>query len=789
MKINKPRIRQRNKTYALSKLTVKISHAVETTKDKLERILKGLGSYNIETAPSESLLQALIQLQLETQPMLPPKNIHKKGYYITAELLPGRWLGNNLRNLGLYEEVQKLLQEKGRSLPELEELDVEANLGNGGLGRLAACYLSSAAALSIPLDGIVICYHFGLCKQRFIDMQQVAEKDSWISKSFWLKRRDDLDISIPFASGRVKAVVYDVPIFGALPNGSRNTLHLIDLEDTDEKLSPGDGIEFDKKKIPDNLSLFLYPDDNDQDGRRVRISQEYLLSSASAQLVLNEAKERGVDLHRLHEHSFVQLNDTHPAMFIPELVRLLLNEGFMMDEAISEAKLTSAYTNHTLMAESLERWKLSDLEATVPQIVPIIREMDNQVRRNNNDPELRIIDDNQVVHIAHLACQAYAVNGVAAMHTKLLCEKQLTAFYIQQPGKFKNITNGIDHHRWLLQSNPELTDLLRQKIGNDFIQRPERLRQLLAFQDDAETLNSLSEIKAANKRSLVKTLGSKYDINPDSIFIVQIKRIHLYKRQQMPALWIIRQYLDIKKGVYPDRPMTFFFAGKAHPSYKEAKDILTLILALEKLTAEDPDVSPWLRVVMPENYNVTLAERIIPAAEVSQQVSLAGREASGTGNMKLMMNGAITVGTLDGANVEIHDFVGDDNMFLFGKTADEIAAITAEGTYSPAEFCSQDSELHDIIKFIFDDLPELVGVKGTEVDVALKRVAKSFEKDDPFYSFLDYHAYSDAMSRMLTAYQDRSLWNRMSLVNIALSGWFSSYRSVSEYNKKIWHLK
>ena len=705
----------------------------------------------------------------------------RKLYYVSAEFLIGKLLSNNLINLGWFDEAKALLARRGIVLEEIEEQENEPSLGNGGLGRLAACFLDSIAALGLCGDGAGICYHEGLFHQRFRDHKQVEEKDPWITKESWLR---DTGVRFPVTLGELhtEAVMYDVDVPGY--NGGRNTLHLFDLPTVDESII-GEGIGFDKTDIAHNLTLFLYPDDSDEAGRLLRVYQQYFLVSCTAQLILKELRERGYSPKQLSEHVVVQINDTHPTMIIPELIRLLVAEGLSMDEAIAQVKAACAYTNHTILAEALEKWPIAFLEKAAPAIVTVIRELDRRVRAQNDDPDVQIIDKNDVVHMAHIDIHyGFSVNGVAALHTEILKKSELAKFYALYPEKFNNKTNGITFRRWLLHCNAPLTAFIEARIGQGFKKDATELERLLAFADDRKTLDALLEIKAEQKRALADHLFRKQGerINPDSIYDVQIKRLHEYKRQQMNALDAIRRILAIRAGHVPARPVTMIFGAKAAPAYTIAKDIIHLILCLSELVKNDPKVAPHLRIVMIENYNVTEAEHIIPACDVSEQISLASKEASGTGNMKLMLSGAVTLGTLDGANVEIRDLVGKENIAIFGRHSDEVIALYDKKAYRPQEL-AQDPAIKPLLDFIIS--PEMMAIGDKE---SLTRLHHEIVTKDWFMALLDLTDYVRVKDALFARYENREAWAKMSLVNIAKAGYFSSDRTIAEYNRDIWHL-
>ena len=749
--------------------------------DRLNAALARTCGKTFAQADKAELYAALMSAVREEMAARPRIEGTRKLYYVSAEFLIGKLLSNNLINLGWFDEAKALLARRGIALEEIEEQENEPSLGNGGLGRLAACFLDSIAALGLCGDGAGICYHEGLFHQRFRDHKQVEEKDPWITKESWLR---DTGVRFPVTLGELhtEAVMYDVDVPGY--NGGRNTLHLFDLPTVDESII-GEGIGFDKTDIAHNLTLFLYPDDSDEAGRLLRVYQQYFLVSCTAQLILKELRERGYSPKQLSEHVVVQINDTHPTMIIPELIRLLVAEGLSMDEAIAQVKAACAYTNHTILAEALEKWPIAFLEKAAPAIVPVIRELDRRVRAQNDDPDVQIIDKNDVVHMAHIDIHyGFSVNGVAALHTEILKKSELAKFYALYPEKFNNKTNGITFRRWLLHCNAPLTAFIEARIGQGFKKDATELERLLAFADDRKTLDALLEIKAEQKRALADHLFRKQGerINPDSIYDVQIKRLHEYKRQQMNALDAIRRILAIRAGHVPARPVTMIFGAKAAPAYTIAKDIIHLILCLSELVKNDPKVAPHLRIVMIENYNVTEAEHIIPACDVSEQISLASKEASGTGNMKLMLSGAVTLGTLDGANVEIRDLVGKENIAIFGRHSDEVIALYDKKAYRPQEL-AQDPAIKPLLDFIIS--PEMMAIGDKE---SLTRLHHEIVTKDWFMALLDLTDYVRVKDALFARYENREAWAKMSLVNIAKAGYFSSDRTIAEYNRDIWHL-
>ena len=754
----------------------------------LEQNLNALTKKNykktIEECSSKELYYSLLNLTKEYIGEKKPIQGSKKVYYISAEFLIGKLLSNNLINLGLYDEVNELLAAKGKSLAEALEAEPEPSLGNGGLGRLAACFMDSIATLGLPGDGIGLNYHFGLFKQVFKNKLQKAEKNKWIEKQSWLHKTDTSYV-VEFGGVKVTSRMYDIDVVG-YENGV-NKLHLFDLESLDESLVKK-GIDFDKEDIEKNLTLFLYPDDSDEAGNLLRIFQQYFMVSNGARLILDEMKAKGYDLHKLNEHAVIQINDTHPTMVIPELIRLLVfEENFTMSEAIDVVSKTCAYTNHTILAEALEKWPLSYLWKAVPQLVPIIQELAKRVAAKYNDPKVQIIDGDGRVHMAHLDIHyGFSVNGVAAIHTDILKETELNHFYKIYPEKFNNKTNGITFRRWLLSCNKELSSLITETIGDGYKKDADQLEKLLTYGKDKAFLDKLEAIKKQKKRELTAYIEEKEGVvlNPDSIFDIQIKRLHEYKRQQMNALYIIHKYLEIKAGKKPVRPLTFIFGAKAAPAYIIAQDIIHLILVLQEIISKDPDVSPYMTVLMVENYNVSYAEKLIPACDISEQISLASKEASGTGNMKFMLNGAVTLGTLDGANVEIGELVGDDNIYTFGEKSDTVIEHYAKADYVSRDYYEKSPVIKEAVDFIVSKQALQVGHKKN-----LNRLYKELLNKDWFMTLLDLEDYIAAKDKMLADYENREKWKKMMLVNIAKAGFFSSDRTIAEYNRDIWKLK
>lgn len=749
---------------------------------ELNKVLGERFGKTLEEACMEEIYHALLTIVKGRMKDLKKNTGSRKLYYISAEFLIGKLLSNNLINLGLFDETAEVLKKHGIDIADIEEAETEPSLGNGGLGRLAACFLDSIATLELPGDGVGLNYHDGLFKQTFADHKQREEKNPWMTGDDWLTRTD-VRFEVPFKDLTVTSTMYDIDVPGY--KGGKNSLHLFDLDSVDESIIH-DGIEFDKEDIRRGLTLFLYPDDSDEKGQLLRIYQQYFMVSNAAQLILKETEERGFDLYHLHEHVVIQINDTHPTMVIPELVRLLMARGFNIDTAIDVVRKTCAYTNHTILAEALEKWPASYLEKVVPQLMPIIRELDKRVRRDFHNEKVYIIDEQERVHMAHIDIHyGQSVNGVAALHTQILEESELKPFYDIYPEKFNNKTNGITFRSWLLHCNHELASYIEELIGSGYKIHAEELEKLLDFQDDEAVLDRLRQIKQNAKLDLKKYLKSTQgvEIDENSIYDIQVKRLHEYKRQQMNALYAIYKYLEIKKGNLPKRPITMVFGAKAAPAYTIAKDIIHLILCLQELIDSDPEVSPYLKVVMVENYNVSKAAKLIPACDISEQISLASKEASGTGNMKFMLNGAVTLGTEDGANVEIHQLVGDDNIYIFGKSSDEVIKLYETSGYCSRKIYESDSLVEELVDFIISKKMILTGDP-----VNLGRLYKELVSKDWFMTLLDLREYIAVKEQMLADYEDERSWARKSLVNIAKAGYFSSDRTIEEYNKDIWHL-
>ena len=751
--------------------------------EQLDQIAGELFGKTLKECTDRETYYVLLEMTTRLMDVTELSNGEKKIYYISMEFLIGKLLSNNLINLRVYDRVNAILEKNGKSLAQIEECEPEPSLGNGGLGRLAACFLDSIATLGLSGEGIGLCYHYGLFKQVFKDHLQDAEKNEWIENMSWLEKTDTT-FEVSFGKKKVESRLYNMNIAGY--DTGVNKLRLFDIESVDESLVKK-GITFDKTKVDKNLTLFLYPDDSDEAGNLLRIYQEYFLVSNAAQLILREQKERQYDLHELHNHAVIQINDTHPTMIIPELIRILVEDkAFNIDEAISVVTKTCAYTNHTILAEALETWPLAYLEKVVPQLVPYIKELDKRIKAKYKNPKVHIIDKDKKVHMAFIDIHyGFSINGVAAIHTDILKESELNDFYKIYPEKFNNKTNGITFRRWLMSCNHELTDFLSKTIGDGFKKDALKLEKLLDHKEDAAVLDELESIKKTKKKELAKYLKSheNIEVDPDSIFDIQVKRLHEYKRQQMNALYIIHKYLEIKKGKKPARPITFIFGAKAAPAYVIAKDIIHLILVLAEIINGDPDVNKYMKVIMVENYNVTYAEKLIPACDVSEQISLASKEASGTSNMKFMLNGAVTLGTDDGANVEIHELVGDDNIYIFGAKADEVIRHYKKADYVSKDYYKKSSVIKEAVDFIVSKQCLKVGHKEN-----LERLYNELLKKDWFMTLLDLESYIAKKDEIFADYEDRDKWKRMMLVNIAKAGYFSSDRTIKDYNKDIWHL-
>ena len=749
---------------------------------KLQEIVANRCGKEISQCTNEELYYALLEMTKGMAEEKVSNQGKRKLYYISAEFLIGKLLSNNLINLGIYEDVKKLLADNGKSLAEIEEVEPEPSLGNGGLGRLAACFLDSIASLGLNGDGVGLNYHYGLFKQVFKNNLQNETPNPWIEKESWLTKTD-VTYPIQFGGFTLQSRLYDIDVIGY--ENRTTKLHLFDVETVDESLV-GEGIDFDKEDIAKNLTLFLYPDDSDDKGRILRVYQQYFMVSNAARLIIDETLARGGDLHKLNEYAVIQINDTHPSMVIPEMIRLLMERGILMDEAIDIVSKTCAYTNHTILAEALEKWPIHFLEKAVPQLLPIIYELNSRVTKKYDDRSVAIIDDEKRVHMAHMDIHyGYSVNGVAYLHTEILKNTELNNFYKIYPEKFNNKTNGITFRRWLLHCDPEMTEFITSLIGPGFKKNAEELEKLGAYVNDEEVLKKLLAVKGTRKTELknylAKTQGIELDDN--SIYDIQIKRLHEYKRQQMNALYVIHKYFEIKAGKKPARPITVIFGAKAAPAYIIAKDIIHLILCLQELIANDPEVAPYLKVVMVENYNVTLAEKLIPAADIHEQISLASKEASGTSNMKFMLNGAVAIGTMDGANVEMHQFVGDDNVYIFGESSEEVIKHYEKADYVSRSYYENDANIKRAIDFIVSDQMKAVGCAEN-----LERLYNELLNKDWFMTLPDFEEYVATKERIYADYEDRMAWAKKMLVNISKAGFFSSDRTIAQYNEDIWHL-
>lgn len=749
----------------------------------LSEIIKSEYNKSISECTNEEIYNALLTLVKTMAEGKQHKNSKKKLYYISAEFLIGKLLSNNLINLGIYDDIKEELAKNGKDLCEIEEFEKEPSLGNGGLGRLAACFLDSIATLGLNGDGVGLNYHFGLFRQVFKNNAQTTIPDPWLTEKSWLTKTD-VTYTVKFRDMNVTSRMYDIDVTGY--DSTTNKLHLFDIESVDENIVE-DGINFNKEDIEKNLTLFLYPDDSDYAGRILRIYQQYFMVSSAAQLILDEAVEKGCKLYDLADYAVIQINDTHPTMVIPELIRLMVERGLEMDDAIEAVTRACAYTNHTILAEALEKWPISYLKKAVPQLIPIIEVLDDKVRRKYDDGSVYIIDREERVHMAHIDIHySSSVNGVASLHTDILKNVELNNFYKIYPEKFNNKTNGITFRRWLIHSNPQLTELITSLIGDGFKKDATELEKLLDYKDNEEVLNKILSIKNTKKAELKNALMERQnvEINENSIFDIQIKRLHEYKRQQLNALYIIHKYLEIKAGKKPTTPITVIFGAKAAPAYIIAQDIIHLILCLQELINNDPEVSPYLKVVMVENYNVTWAEKLIPACDISEQISLASKEASGTGNMKFMLNGAVTLGTEDGANVEIHDLVGDDNIYIFGDLSETVVERYANGSYCAAKYYNNNPVIKEAVDFITGS--ELMSIGDKE---RLERLSNELIGKDWFMTFPDFDAYVKTREQAYADYENRHDWAKKMLVNIAKAGYFSSDRTIEEYNRDIWKLE
>lgn len=749
---------------------------------KLTNILQTQFNKTIEDCTNEELYTGLLMLVKNLSNDRKPTSTPRKLYYISAEFLIGKLLSNNLINLGIYDEIKTLLADNGKKLSDIEEIELEPSLGNGGLGRLAACFLDSIATLNLSGDGVGLNYHFGLFKQKFENHLQKEEKNPWITDKSWLNDTN-IGFDVEFNGFTVHSKLYDIDVLGY--QKGLNKLHLFDIDTIDETIV-NDGISFDQKDIRKNLTLFLYPDDSTKEGQMLRIYQQYFMVSNAAQLILMEEKAKGHDLHELYKYVCIQINDTHPSMVIPELINRLVLEGIDLHEAIDIVSKTCAYTNHTILAEALEKWHLEDLKQVVPQLIPTIQELNAIAKSRSDNKAVQIIDEHNLVHMAHMDIHfGYSINGVASLHTEILKNSELKAFYELYPEKFNNKTNGITFRRWLLHCNHELSQYITSLIGDEYKTDATKLKDLLKFIDDETVLNKLLTIKQNRKQDLCNYLNKTMHLtlNPNSIFDIQIKRLHEYKRQQMNLLYIIQLLQKIRSGYVPSTPITFIFGSKAAPAYIIAKDIIHAILCLQDIIAKDPVASKYIQVVMVENYNVTNAEKLIPACDFSEQISLASKEASGTGNMKFMLNGAITIGTEDGANVEIHELVGDDNIYIFGESSDDVIAHYNNNDYDAGKYYNNDEIIKNAVDFLISE--EMTSIGQAE---NLHRLHHELISKDWFMSLLDLKAYIQTKDQAYNDYEDRLAWAKKSLINIANAGYFSSDRTIAEYNNDIWHL-
>ena len=755
--------------------------------EALKTLIQNMFHKDCSACTDQEVYEALLAY---TKKMLAAKGYQdgkKKIYYISAEFLIGKLLSNNLINLGIYDDVTEFLRENGKSLTEIESVEPEPSLGNGGLGRLAACFLDSIATLGLPGEGIGLNYHLGLFRQVFEDNLQHEMPNPWITPDSWLTATD-VTYMVPFRGFSLKSTMYTIDVAGYENKAIR--LNLFDIDLADESMVH-DGIAFNKKDILHNLTLFLYPDDSDEDGRKLRIYQQYFMVSNAAQRILDEAAARGSNFHDLADYAVVQINDTHPSMIIPEFIRLLGERGIAFEEAAEIVSHVCAYTNHTILAEALEKWPIQYLEDIVPQLVPIIRRLDEKVKAKYPQENLAIIDSNQLVHMAHMDIHyGFSINGVAALHTEILKNSELHQFYEIYPEKFNNKTNGITFRRWLMYCNRPLAKYITSLIGDGWKKDAAQLKQLSDFEEDQEVLSQLLAIKADAKKICKEFVfeNTGIEIDENSVFDIQIKRLHEYKRQQLNALYVIYKYLEIKEGRKPERPITFIFGAKAAPAYYIAKDIIHLLLTLETLIQNDPEVSPYMKLVMVENYNVSAAEKLIPACDISEQISLASKEASGTGNMKFMLNGAVTLGTMDGANVEIVEEVGAENAFIFGLSSDEVINYENNGGYNPMDIYNSDADIRRVVNQLVDGTYSQ-GDKEMYRDLYNSLLtAQGGSKADTYFILKDFRSYADTQKKVEEAYRDKDRWAKMALLNTASCGKFSSDRTIQEYVDDIWHL-
>ena len=751
--------------------------------EKLQNLIETMYQRPVKDCTDHELYVALLHLVKDEAKNRGANEGKKKLYYISAEFLIGKLLSNNLINLGIYDEVATFFTNNGKSLAEVEVAEPEPSLGNGGLGRLAACFLDSIATLGLPGDGIGLNYHFGLFKQVFENHSQLETPNPWIENDSWLTKTAH-SYEVPFKDFSLTSTLYDIDVIGY--ENKVNKLHLFDLDSVNDQLVEH-GISFDKTNIKENLTLFLYPDDSDEAGHQLRIYQQYFMVSNGAQLILEEAKSRGSNLHDLADYVVVQINDTHPSLVIPELIRLLMNEGIAFEEAAAIVSHVCAYTNHTILAEALEKWPVHYLEEIVPHLMPIIRDLDAMVKAKYSDPSVAIIDDENRVHMAHMDIHyGFSINGVAALHTEILKNSELKNFYEIYPEKFNNKTNGITFRRWLMHCNHPLTAFIEKRIGSGFKKDANELEKLGQFLNDEESLKELLAIKTEAKVQLKNFIRQNIgeEIDETSIFDIQIKRLHEYKRQQMNALYMIHKYLEIKNGNKPSTPITFIFGAKAAPAYIIAKDIIHLILCLQELVNKDPEVSPYMKIVMVENYNVSAAEKLIPACDISEQISLASKEASGTGNMKFMLNGAVTLGTMDGANVEIEELVGSDNIYVFGESSEQVIEHYEKANYRALDLYAEDAHIKELVDFIISEPVLAIGNKEK-----LTRLFKEIVGKDWFMTLLDIKDYIEKKEEAFADYEDRMNWAKKMLVNISKAGFFSADRTIAQYEEDIWNLK
>ncbi|MBE7011984.1 MAG: glycogen/starch/alpha-glucan phosphorylase [Ruminococcaceae bacterium] len=747
------------------------------------QLIKNYCGREISLCNDGEIYMAIVRTIREIGRQRRKKESGKKLYYISAEFLIGRLLTNNLINLGIYDEVKKLLSDNGKDIEKYEEMEAEPSLGNGGLGRLAACFLDSVATLDLCGDGVGINYHFGLFKQVFRDNLQKEEKNPWLLDSGFLEK-DEKTYKVDFGDFSVLARLYNLDIVGYM--GRVNKLRLFDIDTVDEKIVK-EGIAFDKTDIEKNLTLFLYPDDSDDKGRLLRAYQQYFMVSAGAQLIIDECESRGCKLYDLYDYAVIQINDTHPSMIIPELIRLLTKKGLNVDDAIEVVRKSCAYTNHTILSEALEKWEIGFIKKVAPGIVPIIEILDDRVRRGFDDSLVSIIDNNEKIHMANMDIHySKSVNGVAALHTEILKNTELNNFYRIYPDKFNNKTNGITFRRWLYQANPELTAFLKELIGDGFMKNANELEKLKKYKEDKGVLTRLIQIKNTKKVQLKEYIFKMQnrEMLAESVFDMQIKRLHEYKRQQLNALYLIDKYFEIKEGEIPEAPITAVFGAKAAPAYTIAKDIIHLILCLEKIFLSDKEVSEHLKIVMVENYNVSYAEKLIPACDISEQISLASKEASGTGNMKFILNGGVILGTMDGANVEIYEKVGKENIYIFGDDSETVIKRYKDGSYKPSEFYENNKRIKRAVDFITDEKMMQIGN-----EICLSRLKNELINKDYFMTFPDFESYKNARDKAISDYNNKNEWAKKMLMNISGSGYFSSDRTIEEYNRDIWHLK